>query len=278
MNKADANKRPAQRCGLVRDRGRSRGFTLIELLVVIAIIALLVSLLMPSLRHAKDLAKQSICGAHLKQVGTALHLYIPDNEDWMPGYQEGAWHVPDGIVGPDGVRYRRYNRTVLLTFWHADDSRSTPPRGSDGFLGRYTGGGGREISSILSCPAPRRGPTLTEWTFYGTRETTLLWGEVSYALNYAGVCDWDAEATRYVEVPIRRIDRPAQLMYMCDGRRLAIYQTFTDNPEMGTGATPTPRHFGNFQLVFCDGHVDGGPLDMFYQPEYLVNLIITPKG
>jgi len=259
-------------------RGGCRAFTLIELLVVIAIIALLVSLLMPSLRQARDLAKQSICAAHLKQVGTALHMYIPDNEDWMPGYQEGAWEDPEGILGPDGVRYRRYNRTVLLTFWHADCSRSTPPRGSDGFLGRYAGGVARGIDSILSCPAPRRGPTLMDWTFRGLTETSLIWGEVSYALNYAGVCDWDAESTRFVEVPIRRIHRPAQLMYMCDGLRLAIYQSYTDNPEISTGATPTPRHFGNFQLVFCDAHVDGGPLDVFYQPEYLLNPITAPKG
>ena len=66
---------------------RRRGFTLIELLVVIAIIALLVSILLPSLNKAKELARKVTCATHLKQVHTSLLFYCEDNENWIPS----AW-------------------------------------------------------------------------------------------------------------------------------------------------------------------------------------------
>ncbi len=61
-----------------------RGFTLIELLVVIAIIALLVSILMPSLAKARDLARQSVCLSQLKQIGLSVHVYSQDFSDKLP--------------------------------------------------------------------------------------------------------------------------------------------------------------------------------------------------
>jgi len=61
-----------------------RGFTLIELLVVIAILALLVSILMPSLVQAKLLAKNVICQTNLKGVSTWATLYAQDHGEWLP--------------------------------------------------------------------------------------------------------------------------------------------------------------------------------------------------
>jgi len=64
--------------------GAKHGFTLIELLVVIAIIALLVSLLMPSLRTAKHLANQAVCAGNTHHIATALHIYADDWDGWVP--------------------------------------------------------------------------------------------------------------------------------------------------------------------------------------------------
>jgi len=57
---------------------RTKGFTLIELLVVIAIIALLVSILVPSLNRARELAKRAVCGASLNGIGKGLAMWAND--------------------------------------------------------------------------------------------------------------------------------------------------------------------------------------------------------
>ncbi len=62
----------------------SHGFTLIELLVVIAIIALLVSILLPSLNRAQELAKRAVCSTNVRQIGTVMHMYAGDYEGRYP--------------------------------------------------------------------------------------------------------------------------------------------------------------------------------------------------
>ncbi len=61
-----------------------RAFTLIELLVVIAIIALLVSILMPSLQKAKELAKDVVCKSNQKSVAYGVLLYAEEHNDIYP--------------------------------------------------------------------------------------------------------------------------------------------------------------------------------------------------
>ncbi|MBN1974182.1 MAG: type II secretion system protein [Sedimentisphaerales bacterium] len=73
-----------------------KGFTLIELLVVIAIIALLLSILMPSLQKVKKQAQATTCLSNLKQIGVAAFVYSQDNDSYIPrgtGSSNSTWFV-----------------------------------------------------------------------------------------------------------------------------------------------------------------------------------------
>jgi prepilin-type N-terminal cleavage/methylation domain-containing protein len=60
------------------------GFTLVELLVVIGIIAILISVLLPSLAKARQAANFVDCQARLRQMGQALHIYVSNTKGFVP--------------------------------------------------------------------------------------------------------------------------------------------------------------------------------------------------
>jgi prepilin-type N-terminal cleavage/methylation domain-containing protein/prepilin-type processing-associated H-X9-DG protein len=67
----------------IHKSSREAGFTLVELLVVIGIIALLISILLPSLSKARRSANSLKCQSNMRQIGLALLTYISDNKGRM---------------------------------------------------------------------------------------------------------------------------------------------------------------------------------------------------
>lgn len=93
---------------------QKHAFTLIELLVVIAIIALLMSIIVPSMGKAKEHARAVICKSNLKQWASIFEMYLNDhNNHFMPGHAENH----------DGRYMWLY---ILWPYYHTGDFRLCP--------------------------------------------------------------------------------------------------------------------------------------------------------
>jgi prepilin-type N-terminal cleavage/methylation domain-containing protein/prepilin-type processing-associated H-X9-DG protein len=89
---------------------KNQGFTLIELLVVIAIIALLLAIIMPSLRKAKEQAQFIICQSNLHSYGIIGVMYTAENDGEFP-YPWAS--IYNAIVLPGEIqRYCRWHNAL----------------------------------------------------------------------------------------------------------------------------------------------------------------------
>ena len=103
-----------------------RAFTLIELLVVLVVIGILAGLLLPVLGRTLESGRATACLSNLRQVGTALQLYVDDYGNRLPVMR-------DALLGTNGVR------------------GSNGPAAIDVVLSNYLG-----APKVLQCPSDRQ--------------------------------------------------------------------------------------------------------------------------
>ena len=96
-----------------------RGFTLMELLVVIAIIALLVSILMPSLQAAKSLARTAVYQANVHRIALGNGMYMADNDGFSVHGKE-AWQTYE-MDYPNMLRDTGYEQSFMPSHVIDDD-------------------------------------------------------------------------------------------------------------------------------------------------------------
>jgi len=124
-------------------RMNRRAFTLIELLVVVAIIALLVSILLPSLNKAREQAKGAVCASTMGQWGRAVAIYETDFGTFSPSRAHGALYSftnnpADRKFDPPHSYYATYAMKINpgvsdedITMWGFGDALT------DGYHGRF---------------------------------------------------------------------------------------------------------------------------------------------
>ena len=153
------------------NRTRIRAFTLIELLVVIAIIAILASLLMPALGHAKSKAQSVKCISNLRQHGLAYRMYVDDNN--------GNYPLTEGWAAAGGIG--RTNAYVGGAAWNCGGRVNETNRP----LNRYT-----QNVQVWWCPSDKGGDAYVMeafdrlgykscWELYGNSYLPL-WRQADY--------------------------------------------------------------------------------------------------
>lgn len=150
-------------------------FTLIELLVVVAIIALLVSILIPSLKNARESARAVLCASQQNQLYLAFVWYADDHNRSLPStnqYMGGdiTWNWSLVLARGKYLDGTAYGLRLPLpgTPWGAPDSYDIP----------YVTVSGNKpvVPSLLYCPSD---PERTKFAPYANGN----WHQSSYSLN-----------------------------------------------------------------------------------------------
>ena len=271
--------------GSTSSRRVASAFTLVELLVVIGIIALLISILLPTLSAARGAANKVKCQSQLREIGNAFALYAGDNK--------GYWPV---------VRHE-----ASATFPPSEPSlRSDPPRNDYWYQfllkyfskKAYTDTGGKRLNDFMNTPL--WGCPIVEKTDADASSSSADfnsgYGMSPYASynesNYIGVnsqppgaikgSHWAMISSSSGNLEGRYFKqtewtRPALKGIIADSR-----SWFLETRAIATGAEPTPQVKGSmgydaaasdqfdryrhgssnrkkkivsFNMLFCDGHV-----------------------
>lgn len=155
-------------------------FTIVELLVVISIIGIMVGLLLPALRSAREAARRTQCQHNLKQVAIALQHYHETYGKFPPAT---TWDNPDDM---DATRNRNFGPNWIVRILPQFDQQSiydafdlTKPIADPNNADVHA----VQIENLL-CPSDLNNQTLfAAEDFYNTRYLRGFWGRTNYAAN-----------------------------------------------------------------------------------------------
>jgi len=248
---------------------RIHAFSLVELLVVIGIIAVLISILLPSLSRAQMAARTTNSLSNLRQIGLALATYRNDNRGYYPLH---AWQSrpdrprtrwPDSLFGYLKVAdiYRSPNLAeddlprMNKPFTHTTDGLTNPGivAGKSQFFGGYGYnwqylGNGREVSGIA--------PFFVKDTTIRLPHLTLAVADTDGSRN--GTPQKTSQAVYVIDPPLGSLtlgSRGSRRTSPTPGAGNAYYTGGTDLDPLHRSA-PAPRYRGKVTALFVDGHAE----------------------
>jgi prepilin-type N-terminal cleavage/methylation domain-containing protein/prepilin-type processing-associated H-X9-DG protein len=209
-------------------------FSLVELLIVIAIIAILAAMLMPALAQAKMRAQAVLCAANLSEHGSAVTLYLTDNQRRFPSRL-----IP--VNGNPG-------NTSNWAIWEGSDlyNLGTQFYATDRPVNKYLGvkSNGVEVEMAL-CPS----------------DVGRSWYELvgtSYAANTSFGPGWGGDNTQYLTLSqagytssLSQIEKPSEMLTFVEASASWVANGRTD--EYGA-PNHSPRAL-KYNYLFVDGHV-----------------------
>lgn len=234
---------------------RRLGFTLIELLVVVAIIALLISILLPSLSTAKNRARDTVDRSNLNQIGKAIVFYTTDNAGHLPAIRDKDGNLNSQYNnGP----YHQYDIIYNMWEYYKDLRIFVCPRaeGSNSVLkhypnGKWDGKGSQYVANINDDYYTKRAYAQQWWPNIKPQDFTSNGGFLTpvyteyYTNDYSSadpnnpfICDGKPmsgiNGSRMDRIPLPQFAVP-----VCD----AVWNS------------PNTRHNGANHFLFLDGHV-----------------------
>lgn len=244
-------------------------FTLIEVLVAVAVIALLISILLPSLQRAKAQASGVKCLGNLKQVGTGLTMYVLTNRDRFPqassltslttdlGKPRTRW--PD-YLHPHMRSEEVYNCPALTPEQRVNFNKPwahnpTKQYGGYGYSFQYLGN-----SRIGTAVATWREPYFARSSAIRQPAMTIAIADTqgSRKGDPGKPYGVDGEAVYVVDPPLGSRNLGSMGSRQKNDPALLWYSGGTDpNTDQNSWRSkPDDRHVGKTNVVFCDGHAE----------------------
>lgn len=233
-------------------RNPFRGFTLIELLVVIAIIAILAGILFPVFAKAREKARQTACTSNLKQMGTAVALYVQDWEVY-PAFSFVSLGVP--------TRWFNHIRPYVKN----DDVFICPSR-PELLPGRNMGYGYNYQYLGNSRPLEEG----------GTGEVTEA--DIKVPAQTIAIADSDGTGTECCATPeSKEVHLIGNHGYSIDPPVLPPRPGNRPSTGNSFSRISPNRHNGGANVAFCDGHVKWFRTEVLYQDNSYWNGRGTPE-
>ena len=229
---------------------RKHGFTLIELLVVISIIALLMSILVPALARAKDLARTVICLSNEKQQFLANSVYAEDyNGHYSTSFTIASMRPSRGIGASFTYIYERLEPYGPVQ----------PPQDVRNPKGLWICPGDKPAKDYPDTYPSPTNPKGHQYVYLSRKYGQYQY--ISYGYNSASDMSWAAERYpdgygmwRFSNVAVtRRTDEITRagstMMFVCSsGTRAFAYYPMA--------YTPFHRQGKAINILACDGHVE----------------------